>query len=1328
MASRRNTITQTGVLIINGQQVENTFNGLKRVVNQYERQLRNLTPGTEEYIRVSEQLRQVRQRFQEVRQEIQGTNEETSRFSEIMGGNIAADFFSDIIGKAQELGTQLAERVQQLAEIKSTLSTLDSGLTGANLDKAAVTVQSIADTYKKDVEEIQVAVKALNAQTKDSNKSLELIKQGFIAGADASGEMLTQMKEYPTMMKDAKVSAEQMIAIMAQSEKMGVYDDKGIDAIKEGMLRVREGAKSAKDAMIALGLDVPGIYKKISSGALTYFDVLKMISQRMSEIGADSRLTGTAIADLFGGPGEDAGYEYLSQLKDINTNLDTLTTSTSAAVVAKKTELDANEKLNGIWVQLTGTATILTTIYSGMKSGLADVLTVLFNLKQEDTEHESRLRQMKEIFLAVIAVMASYRLGLSLTVLLTKEGWRQTLLYTAVQKAKMVLDKADIALTHLKNAAYFLFTGQLKLAKAEMIAFNAVARLNPIGLVLSVLTAATAAFLIYRNRVNEARKEIRELSREQKLNNEAQKAMNKQVQQDTEELRQKINPLIKILNDQNSSLAQRKAAYEQLVKIAPEFRNTVDKEYHATLRLGDAYGKLIDKVTNLAKKRALESLTAEKQSELIKQESAIDMLVAEKEENLYKQTGVIPGKKWVVDQNRPKIDINESRALSERSKAIDIQISAIEKKKESIEKDIANLNSTIERRYGDIFDDKKNKPSSSYDVDLDAQAAAQKEAEKRRKKEEADRIAAGKKLEDQNKKDREESAKMVIDSNNQLQQTQSDYFTKRAEILENNLSNEISIENAKRSEELTKQREYQDEKLRLISSIENKIKETKSPEAKADYEKSLKREREILQTHDQIVITSEEAHQKRLDTIREKWATKDYEKKVEKLIRENDLERKSAEDMINNISNMAEARQALSQMTHLKLTQTELKGIKTLEDAKKALRENADRAYIKSQVKLIEEQINVLNKLLQDPALSGEALEKLKKDLDELNNKKSQLVGNAQSGKEGDDKKVTEESDSEKEKIDILGFSAKDWEESWKNLDTTAGKIKGVKMVVQALSTAFQSFSQLQQTLAEREMQKFEKDNEKKKKDLLVQLNQGYINKEQYEKGIQLLEQETAKKKAEIAYKQAKTERAIKIAEIITNTSLGIMQAYSQLGPIGGTIAAVLIGTLGAIQLGTVMNTPLPEVPTFAEGGFGKDGFEGFTGKGFGRPDETGERRAQLAWLHEDEWTAPRWMTEHPVYSRKINELEYARKNKIKSFAEGGPVSQNSDQNPNITGSPNEFNSTKLAAIMANVLELLQYLKDNGIEAFMVESVENGKRIDRTVESFKKYKKRNERR
>ena len=66
--------------------------------------------------------------------------------------------------------------------------------------------------------------------------------------------------------------------------------------------------------------------------------------------------------------------------------------------------------------------------------------------------------------------------------------------------------------------------------------------------------------------------------------------------------------------------------------------------------------------------------------------------------------------------------------------------------------------------------------------------------------------------------------------------------------------------------------------------------------------------------------------------------------------------------------------------------------------------------------------------------------------------------------------------------------------------------------------------------------------------------------------------------------KAAKRQRIIKIAEIITSTSLAIMQAYAQLGPIAGTVAAALVGTLGAIQIATVMKTPLPSADGYEDG------------------------------------------------------------------------------------------------------------------------------------------------
>ena len=53
----------------------------------------------------------------------------------------------------------------------------------------------------------------------------------------------------------------------------------------------------------------------------------------------------------------------------------------------------------------------------------------------------------------------------------------------------------------------------------------------------------------------------------------------------------------------------------------------------------------------------------------------------------------------------------------------------------------------------------------------------------------------------------------------------------------------------------------------------------------------------------------------------------------------------------------------------------------------------------------------------------------------------------------------------------------------------------------------------------------------------------------------------------EIRKKYAGLQFAVKISEIIANTAVAIMQAYAQLGPIGGTIAAAMLTATGAAQL-----------------------------------------------------------------------------------------------------------------------------------------------------------------
>jgi hypothetical protein len=66
---------------------------------------------------------------------------------------------------------------------------------------------------------------------------------------------------------------------------------------------------------------------------------------------------------------------------------------------------------------------------------------------------------------------------------------------------------------------------------------------------------------------------------------------------------------------------------------------------------------------------------------------------------------------------------------------------------------------------------------------------------------------------------------------------------------------------------------------------------------------------------------------------------------------------------------------------------------------------------------------------------------------------------------------------------------------------------------------------------------------------------------------VERLEKEKAQKKLDIEKKYADVNFAIKVAEIIANTAVAIMQGFAQLGPIGGAIAAVLMGATGVAQV-----------------------------------------------------------------------------------------------------------------------------------------------------------------
>lgn len=271
-----------------------------------------------------------------------------------------------------------------------------TGKSGDDLKVFRNEVQAVADSFNADFRETLIATNALSKQFGISaNEALRLVKDGFLSGADANGEFLDTLKEYPAYFKEAGISADQFVAIVAQTNKMGIFSDKGVDAIKEANLRLREMTTATAAALDGIGISSKQVQKDLQTGTKTTFDVIQDVSAKLAELPDNAATVGAAIADIFGGPGEDAGLQYLRTLKDISTNMDEV--KGKAGVLAQlqeeqlQSQIELQNALSGLFDASGGNFETLTTqakvfVNQGLTAiikGVIDVVNYLIELYNE---------------------------------------------------------------------------------------------------------------------------------------------------------------------------------------------------------------------------------------------------------------------------------------------------------------------------------------------------------------------------------------------------------------------------------------------------------------------------------------------------------------------------------------------------------------------------------------------------------------------------------------------------------------------------------------------------------------------------------------------------------------------------------------------------------------------------------------------------------------------------------------------------------------------------------------------------------------------------------
>lgn len=228
-----------------------------------------------------------------------------------------------------------------------------TGLTGDEMKSVRNEVLAVSNTFGLEFTETMQSANTMSKAFGISvSDSLKIMQDGLVSGANANGEFLDTIKEYPRYFKEAGLNAEEMVAISTQATKEGIFSDKGVDTIKEGNLRLREMTTATAAALDGIGISSKQVQKDLQDGSKTTFQVMQEVANKLKELPQSSAAVGSAIANIFGGPGEDAGLAYIEMLGDIELDMNKVKAKSGDLAKAQEDELNATKKLQDAMASL----------------------------------------------------------------------------------------------------------------------------------------------------------------------------------------------------------------------------------------------------------------------------------------------------------------------------------------------------------------------------------------------------------------------------------------------------------------------------------------------------------------------------------------------------------------------------------------------------------------------------------------------------------------------------------------------------------------------------------------------------------------------------------------------------------------------------------------------------------------------------------------------------------------------------------------------------------------------------------------------------------------
>ena len=1316
-------VTTDLVITVNGKQIKESFAGISAEVKKLEQDLKHLTPGTEAFKKKAEELKEAKAQFERIKAEVQqataaldqvtGSAERAGSALEAAGrksagfwesvkavvtGNLLTGFLSNIAGAAKDSVEELLEISDAMTGVEKT-----SGLAAEKVRELWNDFDAL-DTRTEKKELLDIAQiggrlgitdkEQLREFTEEIDKIYVALGDSFQGGLEAVTTKVGKLKNLFEETKEQNYG-EALNAIGSALNELGANGTASEENISDFATRIGQLPGALKPTISqTLGLgaafEESGIDAEIAASGYSRF--MSVAGTNVEAFAKQMRMSAEEARALFEtkpeefflkfaqsmkGLGAEGTAEVLKGLK-LNTlevqkavgaagdNADRFRELMQLAGEAMEEGTSIQEEFNkvnnntaAIWekIKKVWKETFTSDLVQGFFSYIVQALGWLTGVTSEAGNGVKVFRE-RIAFLAktigvCVAAVVSYKAAVSIAAVTTKQAWQQSLLYNAALKVKTALMQTGRAAALLYAAAKARATGNIQRATIAMQKFNAITKANPWGLLVAAVGAGVAAYMAFIRTQKEA-------LTGQKLYNDAIKESHIQTAVEENHLQQ----LLAVAKDVQKPYEERRRAVAELNRLVPEYNGNLTVETAQTEEAKKALDKYVESLRAAAREKYLKAIVDQKAEALAKAEySSLEENISwyQKAWNSVKNMGNMSA---AYQNNLVSSIENKSKRIKEAEQELKTatdQLMKEQAKKVEGSTEGADTTETPLVGGGDKEGKGKKEKVKDYSKEYEAAKRARLEAEQALQKE----IAQG----------LEESL------DKQLATTEQKYNEKKFKLQQENatLEQEIGTLAAEKSNDPNR-------------------------------EKAIAEKRKLMELNKQIEVAYEQQKEQELLQVREKYHAKEAERRVKERSKEIEALRRQKSEEIIEIQSLEDAKAQLKGQ----LSERELAQIKTLEAAKKALRVQAEKELLEESLKNFEEQKQILMGYLS--TLTGEAKEKLVEDITQIEDKMIQAREKLDDIKNNKDAKEEKAADKELEKVDVLGFTAKDWKDTFSHLDEMSNRFKAVDMVVGAMSNAFSQFAQLQQNLNQKELATYTKNQEQQKQALLTRLNQGYISQAQYQKELKKLEEEAQAKKKELAVKQFQAQKAMNMMSIVANTATGIMRAYSDAGPIAGSVFAAIVGAMGAVQLGIVA---AQQPPSYAKGGYTK---------GLGFKDESGQEVAGI--VHGDEYVVPQWLKKDPEVAQVVEWLEAKRLGQSpKGYEAGGEVVANSQQEPQVRSSQHELpaRESNLTEVLGKLNSTVEKLQEEGIEAYIVADAKAGKEFRRAIKDFERLKEKSKR-